>query len=375
MNPSNSAKPDIGRDPPPESFEERGFLPWIPAALALLIVLAMGWVVLAPRGSVVHTMLIEPSSTSGIEAYGFVAAPTHVTVFARVPGRVQQMAVAEGSVVRQGQTIATLESGDYQTALEAARDAVSRADLQVAQAKNAVALAEDYRERQVISELDLQKLRIKQGLQETELQEARVREERAQANLTHTSVRAPFAGTVLRTQARAGDAVTPATPIAALADLTTLEAEVEVNETVVARFAGDEPARITIDAYPGRAFAGRVRQIGPAADRPQRGAIPVAVSILDPDRRILPGMSAKVVFGDSAGASVSVPKSAVLQDDQGAYVWLVERGRAHAHTVEPGPERGDRVEIESGLSGGERVIVDPSASLREGTRVRALHSP
>jgi len=351
--------------------DERGFLPWTLAGLVGLIVVAMGWVVLAPRGPAVRVAVAGASSTSGIGAFGFVSAPVGATISARVPGRIQRIAVAEGSVVRQGQIIATLEAGDYQTALEGARQAVSQAELEVAQAKNSLALAEDYRQRQVISNLDLEKLRIQQGLKETALQQARAHEAIAEANLAHTSVRAPFAGTLLRWKARAGDVVTPSTPLATLADLSSLDADVEVSQAVVGQIKEGEAARITVDAYPRTFFRGRVRQVGPAADRPD-GGITIEVSFVDRDQRVLPGMTARVEFGDAV-AGVLVPQSALVQDDQGDYVWLVVDGRAHAHTVEPGPSRGNRVEIRNGLSGGEIVILDPPR-LHEGARVRVSGS-
>src|SRR5262245_2546755 len=88
------------------SSREGGFLPWTLAALIGLIVMAMGWVVLGPRGPSVRVVVAGASSTSGTTAFGFVSAPVRATISARVPGRIQQFAVAEGTVVRQGQTIA-----------------------------------------------------------------------------------------------------------------------------------------------------------------------------------------------------------------------------------------------------------------------------
>lgn len=353
----------------PRASDERGFLPWTLAGLVGLIVVTMGWVVLAPRGPAVRVAVAGAGSTSGISAFGFVGAPLGATLSARVPGRIQQIAAAEGSVVRQGQIIATLEAGDYQTGLEGARQAVSQAELEVAQAKNSLALAEG--QRQTNSDLDLEKLRIQQGLKESALQQARAHQAIAEANLAHTSVRAPFAGTLLRWKVRPGDVVTPSAPLATLADLGSLDADVEVSQAVVGQIKEGEAARITVDAYPRTYFRGRVRQVGPAADRPD-GGITIDVSFVDLDRRILPGMSARVEFGDAV-AGVLVPQSALVQDDQSAYVWLVVDGRAHAHTVELGPGRGNRVEIRNGLSGGEIVILDPPR-LHEGSRVRVSGS-
>jgi len=349
---------------PKASSDERGFLPWTLAALVGVIVLLMGWVVLAPRGLAVNLLVVRPSSAAGVTVYGFVSAPVRATISSRVPGRLQQFVVPEGAEVRQGQTIAILESGDAKSDLDAARQAVSKAELEAAQAKNAVAEGQ----RQGISAVDLQKLQAERGLKESQVEQARAREQQAGAKLGRALVRAPFAGTLLRQRVGVGDFVTPATPIAAFADLTTLDAEVEASQAMIGRIHEGDEARITVDAYPRTFFRGRVRKVAPMADRPD-GGITIEVAFIDRDKRILPGMTANVAFGDAI-PGVLVPKAALIEDDQGSYVWLVESGRAHAHTVEPGPEHGNRLEIRSGLSGGETVITDPSASLREGMRVR-----
>src|SRR5207237_8605160 len=118
----------------------------------------------------------------------------------------------------------------------------------------------------------------------------------AQANLENTYIRAPFSGTVLRKEAEVGEVVAPSVgggltrgAVVTMADLATLEVEVDVNEAYIGRIHSDQSARITLDAYPDTAFRGRVRQIIPSADR-RRATVPVMVYILDRDPRILPAM-------------------------------------------------------------------------------------
>ena len=139
-----------------------------------------------------------------------------------------------------------------------------------------------------------------------------------------------------------------------------------------------QPARITLDAYSDTSFAGRVRQVVPTADR-QKATVLVKVSILDRDPRILPEMGAKVVFeaGQSAPAAaaplrVSVPAAAVVRDNGAAKVWVVENATARARVVELGRENGDNIEIRSGVSGGESVVLEPPPGLKDGARVRPI---
>jgi RND family efflux transporter MFP subunit len=208
----------------------------------------------------------------------------------------------------------------------------------------------------------------------------------ARANLDNTLIRAPFAGTVLRRDAEVGEVVAPAVAgggltrgaVVTMADLSTLEVEVDVNEAYIAQIQDDQPAEIILDAYPSERFPGHVRQVVPTADR-QKATVLVRVAIDSQDPRILPEMGARVVFGEhaSAGATaaampalVFVPAAAVRNDAGDDVVWLVVDGRASRRAVEAGPVMADEREVRSGLEGGETLILDPPAGLVEGARVK-----
>ena len=110
----------------------------------------------------------------------------------------------------------------------------------------------------------------------------------ARATLDNTNIRAPFDGTVLRKDAEVGEVVAPSVAgggltrgaVVTMADLTTLEVEVDVNEAYIARIKGGMKARIQLDAYPDTTFRGAVRQVVPTADR-QKATVQVKVAIVD----------------------------------------------------------------------------------------------
>ena len=394
-----SSTPDLSklrldRDAASGPSEGRGRLPWILGALALLIVAGMSWIVLTPRGPEVHVATAESAgggeaTAAGISANGYVVARTKASVSAKLPGRLRYLGVHEGSEVRPGEIIASLDNRDFVASRDAAEAAVARGEAKRDQARRDLARAVSLRERQVISDTDLENVSTRMGVLEAQLSEAQARAALAQANLENTYVRAPFRGTVLRKDAEVGEIVAPSsagggltrTAIVTMADLTTLEVEVDVNEAYIARITSTQPARIVLDAYPDTSFAGRVRQVVPTADR-DKATVQVKVSILDRDPRILPEMGAKVVFEESSARSaagtvsrrVLVPKGALVRAAGGPRVWVVENGKASSQAVEAGLEHDDQVEIRSGLTGGESVIVDPPSGLREGARVRALRS-
>jgi RND family efflux transporter MFP subunit len=209
----------------------------------------------------------------------------------------------------------------------------------------------------------------------------------AEATLENTYIRAPFRGTVLRKEAEVGEVVAPSVgggltrgAVVTMADLSSLEVEVDVNEAYIGRVRHGQPARITLDAYPDTSFRGEVRQVVPTADR-QRATVQVKVSIVDRDARILPEMGVRVDFlaadsgaaAPAAGPATSrfrLPASAVRDAGGRSVVWLVREGRLQAREVEAGPVSGDYREITRGLSGGERVVTGGVESPKEGMRVK-----
>jgi RND family efflux transporter MFP subunit len=327
-------------------------------------------------------------SAAGISANGYVVARTKASVSAKIPGRLEYLGVHEGSKVRRDEVIARIESADFQAALATERATVAETEASSIQARRDLDRAKELKQREVISAAELENASTKVKVLEAQLDAARARRRMAEVNLENTRVRAPFDGTVLRKDAEVGEIVAPAsagggltrTAIATLADLATLEVEVDVNEAYIAQISNGQTARITLDAYPDTSFSGRVRQVVPTADR-QKATVQVKVSILDRDPRILPEMGAKVTFEREADQAIAaaprrvmVPAAAVVQDVAGAKVWVVAEDVAHARAVDVGPAREDRVEIRKGLDGGESVILSPPAGIKDGARVRIANS-
>jgi RND family efflux transporter MFP subunit len=225
-------------------------------------------------------------------------------------------------------------------------------------------------------------------VREAQVQAANAAIGMARANLENTLIRAPFDGTVLRKDAEVGEVVAPAVTgggltrgaVVTMADLETLEVEVDVNEAYIAQIRDAQPTRIQLNAYPDTTFAGRVRQIVPTADR-QRATVLVKVSVLDRDPRILPEMGATVEFltPDDAAAAVAparvfVPADAVRNEGGEEVVWLVRDGRLEMRRIEAGPVSAGSREVRSGLSGGETVVVEGPPDLEEGARATVVTS-
>ncbi len=401
-------------DPPPAVKRALGRVLWLTAAAALIIavVVIIGW-----RAGTVPVQVVTVSTTAGdggrgtgdrssvaVVANGYVVARTKAAVSAKIPGRLAMLNVSEGSRVEQGAVIARLDNADYAAAVGQAEAglASAKATLIETQSDRDQLQREFVRVRDIHAqnpnlvspqEVENAESKAHQGAARVDAQQARVDAAAAglrvaQANLENTYIRAPFAGTVLRKEAEVGEVVAPSVgggltrgAVVTMADLATLEVEVDVNEAYIARIQGGQQARITLDAYPDTSFRGTVRQVVPTADR-QRATVQVKVAIVDRDPRILTEMGAKVEFlavlhATPAGAAqpierprIIVPADAVRSDNGRDVVWIVRDGRLQRRDVDAGPVSGNFREIRSGLSGGEQLLVGGIETPKEGQRVK-----
>ena len=272
-SPSPSAdlsKLRINRDAPPPGV--RRALRRNLAIAALALILIVGAVFALRGGGGVPVQVVTVAAASGAEAggggagasvtaNGYVVARTRASVSAKLPGRLAYLGVSEGSNVRRGEIIARLENADFQAPVAQAKAHVATADAELIEARTAseVAAREAERLREIrqekadlVSQQDLDAVegRARQAAARLEAADARLKAARGELgdsrrrNLENTVIRAPFTGTVLRKDAEVGEVVAPSVgggltrgAVVTMADLTTLEVEVDVNEAYIARVA------------------------------------------------------------------------------------------------------------------------------------------
>jgi RND family efflux transporter MFP subunit len=166
--------------------------------------------------------------------------------------------------------------------------------------------------------------------------------------------------------------------VATMVDWSSLEVQVELQETSLAAAVIDAPASIYLDAYPERLYPGHVKRIWPTANR-QKATVEVRVGFDGPDDKLRPEMGARVVFSapeqasaasGPAEAMILIPRNAVARIDGQDGVFVLEREVVHFRRVQLGDERADRVLVKDGLASGERIVTNPPASLQDGERVR-----
>jgi RND family efflux transporter MFP subunit len=336
------------------------------------------------------------SADAVVRATGYLESRRQAKIGARAPGRIEALKVEEGSQVTRDEVLAILEHADLVAALEAMAATRTRSqaelaeqDVEIERTKTELARLEKLFARKSITETDYDKARFeyqaavarRASLQAAiDLADARVREaERQKENMF---IRAPFDGTVISKDAEVGESILPGGmgdasgrgSVVTIADLAHLDVECDVKEDYIARVRPGQLAEVAVDAVPGHRYQGRVWKVIPMGDR-ARATIKVKVEILDVDERLFPEMSASVFFlpeGDAKpdpsqtnAKRIFTRSAAIAKDDSGSFVWVVsdKLRLARVPVVTAGDQDG-RTEIREGLSGGERVVLDPSADLR-----------
>jgi RND family efflux transporter MFP subunit len=156
-----------------------------------------------------------------------------------------------------------------------------------------------------------------------------------------------------------------------------LEIEVDVNESYINRVRNGQQVEAVLDAYPDWRIPAHVITTIPSADR-QKATVKVRIGFDQLDPRILPDMGVKVSFlreenGDqraAVAARMTVPKAAIRSADGRSIVFVVRDGRVERRAVSVGDTNGDTTEVISGLSAGERVVVDGPPTLKDGDKVK-----
>ena len=259
----------------------------------------------------------RPADPGNLVASGYVVARRRATVAAEITGRVAEVLVEEGMVVKQGQLLArlddTLAATDYSTAVSRTESAAAAAAAIRAELEDAERVQKRNHElidRHLVSDADVTKadaqaddLRAQLAKAQAEETAARSDAKHAQEMLGKTRIVAPFPGVVTDKNAQPGEIISPMsagggftrTGICTIVDMDSLEIEVDVNEAYISRVHAEQDVSATLDAYPEWIIPARVIAIVPTANR-EKATVRVRIAILSKDPRILPDMAIKVSF-------------------------------------------------------------------------------
>jgi membrane fusion protein (multidrug efflux system) len=307
------------------------------------------------RPVVVTLQTVQPQPfVDTLQALGTVRARESVSVTASVSEKVQAVHFDSGDTVRAGAPLVTLSGQAEQAQLGEAQAAANEAD-------------KLYRRQ---SELAAQQLiaRAQLDTQRAARDAAAARVAQVRAQLADRVIRAPFGGVLGLRQVSPGSLVTPGTVITTLDDLSTVFVDFPVPETQLSQVGPGERVSGSAAAYPGRRFEGTVSTIDARVD-PATRALTVRGQFPNGDRALKPGMLLQVDIARAERPALLVPEIAVVQVGAESYVYRVRDGKAERADVGLGTRRDGRVEVLSGLSAGDTIVVDGTGKLKPGAKV------
>ncbi len=331
-----------------------------------------------------------------LNASRYVTARRRSTVSSKITGKVTEVLVEEGMQVREGQVLARLDDSTVRANLnyaraqhEASRRQVTESEVRLREAELTLDRRRQLVDEGVVGVADLDAAQAEADSLRARIELAREQVEVAQSlvairetELRDTVIRAPFDGVAISKDAQPGEMVSPVsagggftrTGISTIVDMSSLEIEVDVNESYINRVRPDQAVEAVLDAYPDWRIPASVITTVPAADR-QRATVLVRIAFDELDDRLLPDMGVKVAFlgeetrPDPERSRLIVPAAAVRTDGEQSVVFVIRDDRVERRAVALGSSDGDRVEIVSGLRDGEQIVVDGPKTLTDGDRV------
>lgn len=361
-----------------------------------------------------------------LDLTGYITPKTKVNVSPRIPGVLTELHFEEGQRVEAGQVLAKLDDttirADYEQAAAAQLAAESRllemkngalpeeleqARTAVAQAKDKLALTEKEYARMERIKSDLseserdqmkstlsdaranlrtleQKLKLMEDgprperiqAVEAEVAQAKALVSKAKIALDNTIITAPISGVVLERHGEVGENVrleSMAGSLYVLADLSQLEVQVDVEEQSLGKLQVGQPCRVIPDAYPDRTYTAKIARWQPQVNR-ARAVVRVILSIDEPDNLLLAEMNCRAVIlatnDKPEPETLWAPAAAVVTDGNESVVYVAEDGVARRRVVQTGATQEGEVQITSGLSKTDRVILPGKQPLADGMKVQ-----
>jgi membrane fusion protein (multidrug efflux system) len=294
---------------------------------------------------------------SGMEAVGTSRARQSIEVVSLASGRVTEIAFEPGQTVAAGDVLVRLD------------EEIQRADLNQAEAtlrETSLALdrAVTLREQNAVSEAALDEAQSRKATAEADL-------DRAKSRLADRTVRAPFGGIVGLRQVDAGARVSDTTVITTLDDLSEIEIEFSVSETLYSRVRIGQTVVATAAAYPDRRFEGTVTSIDSRID-PIGRAFKVRATLPNKDLALPAGMYMHVTLQFDSRTAVLVPETAIVPVGGKSYVYVVRDGVVDRREVSLGTRQPGTVEVADGIEAGDIVVVSGTQSLRDGAPVNIV---
>ena len=309
------------------------------------------------------------SSASVLDASGYVTARMQATVSSKITGKVLEVFIEEGMFVEKGQILAQLDDSSVQAELNFAKT-------QLKEAQRVFNRTSELRKDNLASQASL-------DAAESQVDGLKARLDISKQIVADMQIRAPFSGVVINKAAQPGEMISPVsagggftrTGIGTIVDMSSLEVEVDVNESYINRVQPGQPAITNLNAYPNWDISSEVIAIIPTADR-NKATVKVRIGLLEKDARVLPDMGAKVSFlkdqvieTPEKLEGVMIPSSSLVKEGNLSYVFVIQNGLIRKTKVTVGSLSSNFSRITNGIEVGDNVVTDPNNELQNGQEV------
>ena len=309
------------------------------------------------------------SAASVLDASGYVTARMQATVSSKLTGKVLEVYIEEGMFVEKGQILAQLDDSSVQAELNFAKT-------QLKEARRIFNRTLELRKDNLASQASL-------DAAESQVDGLKARLDISKQVVADMQIRAPFSGVVINKAAQPGEMISPVsagggftrTGIGTIVDMSSLEVEVDVNESYINRVQPGQPAITNLNAYPNWDISSEVIAIIPTADR-NKATVKVRIGLLEKDERVLPDMGAKVSFlkeqvteAPEEIDGVMIPSSAIIKEDNLSYVFVIKNGLIIKTKIDIGSSSSNFSRLIDGVEVGDNVVTDPNNELQNGQEV------
>lgn len=336
------------------------------AILMVAVIAALGYQWLDPLeegsagrarpASLVNTVTpVQDTVADVLTAVGSLQSRQAVAVTAEVSGRVVELDIHSGQAVTQGQLLVRLD------------DRQARADLQVAEAEYADAQRQYDRASRLVANNSIAQSQL--DALRTTLDVTRAERLAAQIRLDHHRIEAPFAGMVGLSDISLGSYLTEGEAITTLDDTAQMELNFSVPERYLGQLSLGQRIHADTPAYAGETFTGTLVELGARVSELSR-TLPVRALVENRDGRLRPGQFMSVTLTLGQRQALVIPEQAILMRGADSYVFVVDGEVARRVRVTLGSREPGWVEIRSGLSAGEAVVVTGQDRLSNGETVR-----
>jgi RND family efflux transporter MFP subunit len=328
------------------------------------------------------TQAVEQQIANSVEVVGTVHAKESAIISAQVMGRVTSVKVREGDSVRAGQLLIALDDEQARSRVEGSRAGVAASERQVEAAQAEASLASStlaryqlLRERKSVSAQEFDEVERRSQAADARLEAARAEAVQAKAADSgagtaagYARISAPFAGVVIARHVDPGAIAMPGTPLIEVEKAGVLELDATVDESLVQVLKSEMAVPVTIAAVSSQALVGHVREINPAGD-PGSHSFLVKIE-LPPAVGLRSGMFGTAEFGNGRRSALLVPQAAVITHGSLNGVWALDGNRlASLRYITLGAKREGSVEVLSGLSAGETVVLAAGDRELGGSRI------